>query len=77
MSLDRVRITFNLGLATFTSFVDLLFPDLIPGTTLFLLKKVDTLIHNGFPCSPEICKPVSASTAESCVVDETRRAHTR
>lgn len=77
MALDRARITFNLGLATFTSFVDLLFPDLIPGTTLFLLKRVNTLIHNGLACSSEICKPVSASTAESCIVDETRRAHTR
>lgn len=76
MALNRVRVTLNLGLATLTSFIDLLSPDLIPGTTFFLVKKVNTLIHNGLAGSPEICESVSAPTGESCVVDETSHAHT-
>ncbi len=71
MALNRARITFNLGFATFTSFVDLLFPDLIPGTTYFLVKRVGTLVYNGVPNSSDVCESVSASTRESCIVDET------
>ena len=71
MTFHRARITFNLGLAAFTSFVDLLFPDLIPGTTHFLVKKVGILVYNGVPNSSEVCESVSASTGESCVMDET------
>ena len=71
MSLHRARITFNLGLATFTSFVDLLFPELIQGTTHFLVKRVVTLVYNGVSSGAEICESISASTGESCIVDET------
>ena len=71
MSLHRARIAFNLGLATFTSFVDLLFPELIPGTTNFLVKRVDTLVYNGVSGGSEICGSISTSTGESCIVDET------
>lgn len=71
MAINRARVTFNLGLATFTSFVDLLSPELIPGVTLFLVKRVNTLVYNGVPNSSEICESVPASTGESCVVDET------
>ena len=71
MALHRARIAFNLGFATFTSFVDLLFPELIPGTTFFIVKRVNTLVYNGVAGSSEICESISASTGESCVVDET------
>lgn len=71
MALHRARITFNLGFATFTSFVDLLFPELIPGTTHFLVKRVNTLVYNGVADSSEICESISASTGESRVMDET------
>jgi hypothetical protein len=67
----RIRITFNLALATFTSFVDCLSPDFYPGTTLFLVKKVGVLIDNGVGYSSGVCNEVSASTGESCIVDET------
>jgi len=73
---SRIRITFNLWLATFTSFVDCLYPDFYPGTTLFLVKKVSTLIGNGVYSSSGVCNEVSASTGESCVVDETNDDHT-
>jgi hypothetical protein len=71
MALHRARITFNLAFATFTSFVDLIFPELIPGTTFFIVKRVNTLVYNGVSSGAEICGEVSASTGESCVVDET------
>ena len=71
MAFHRACITFNLGFAAFTSFIDLLFPELIPGTTFFLVKRVNHLISNEFQYSSEICGEVSASTGESCVVDET------
>ena len=71
MALHQARITFNLGFATFTSFVDLLFPDLIPGTTFFIVKRVNTLLYNGVSGSSEVCGSISASTGESCVMDET------
>lgn len=68
---DRIRITFNLGLATYTSFIDCLFPNFYPGTTLFLVKKVGVLIDNGLHGSSGVFEEVSASTGESCIMDET------
>lgn len=68
---DRLRITLNLVLATFTSFVDCVFPNLYPDVTKFLVKKVYVYIDNGVSSSAEICGSFSASTGESCVVDET------
>jgi hypothetical protein len=68
---DRVRVTFNLMLATYISLVDCAFPGLCPGTTYHLVKKVGTLIDNGLQCGSGVCSEVSAATGESCVVDET------
>ena len=49
MFAERLRISFNLAMATFTSLIDAFFPDLIPGTTTFLVKKIDRLmIKYGF-----------------------------
>jgi hypothetical protein len=69
--MNRVQITFNLAFATFTSFIDLFCPKLIPGTTFFIVKRVNTFINNGLEGSSGVCKEVSASTGESCIMDET------
>tara|TARA_R110000803_G_scaffold75066_5_gene139334 strand:+ start:2164 stop:2436 length:273 start_codon:yes stop_codon:yes gene_type:complete len=69
--MDRIRIVVNLGFATFTALVDLCFPELIPGTTQFIVKRVSAIINNGFEGSSRICEEVSASTGESRIMDET------
>ena len=49
MLAERLRISFNLAMATFISLIDAFFPDLLPGTTSFLVKKIDRLmIKYGF-----------------------------
>jgi hypothetical protein len=49
MITERLRITFNLAMATCTSLVDAFFPEMLPGTTTFLVKKIERLmIKYGF-----------------------------
>lgn len=55
MLAERLRITFNLAMATCTSLVDAFFPDMIPGATTSLVKKIDRLmIKYGFTGSDQI-----------------------
>ena len=70
LAIDRIRITFNLLLAAYISIVDCLVPDMFPGTTSFLVKKVSTLIYNGVHSRTGVLQEVSASTRESCIMDE-------
>ena len=72
LTLARARIFCTLSLATFTSFIDLFSPAIFSGVTVFLVKRLDHYVcTNGFTCGAEIHEQVSASTGESCVVDET------